>query len=169
VIVRPPVLLGPGDHRFRSTAHLIRYLRGRLPFLIRGGIHFGDVRDAAPALLAAAQRPEVRPVYHLCGTACGIERFFAMAAEVSGVAAPRRVIPFRLAWWLATLLGPLGVLPDPVVVELAAHYWRTSSRYAESDLTYRSREPGSTLRDTVVWLRQHHPALAGAGRAPGDT
>lgn len=159
VVVRPPVLLGPGDHRFRSTAHLIRYLRGRLPFLVRGGIHFGDIRDAAPALVAASQRPEVRPVYHLCGTACTIERFFALAEEVSGM--PRRVIPFRLAWWLATLLRPLSPLPDPVVVELAAHCWRTSSRYAEPELGYQSRDPRETLRDTVVWLRRHHPALEG--------
>jgi nucleoside-diphosphate-sugar epimerase len=159
VIVRPPVLLGPGDHKFRSTAHLIRYLRGRLPFLIPGGIHFGDVRDAAGALVAATGRPAARPVYHLVGTSCSIEQFFAMAQEVSGVPAPRRVIPYRPAWWLATVLGPLGVLPDPVVVELARHYWRTSSRYAEPDLGYTARDPKATLRDTVAWLRDHHPAL----------
>ena len=39
VILRPPVLLGPGDHSFRSTSHLLRYLRGKLPFVIRGGMH----------------------------------------------------------------------------------------------------------------------------------
>lgn len=55
VIIRPPVLLGPGDHRFRSTGHIIRYLRGRLPFLIRGGMHFVDIRDAAAALVRAMQ------------------------------------------------------------------------------------------------------------------
>ena len=77
VIVRPPVLLGPGDHRLRSTAIVLKALRGKLPFLVRGGMHFTDVRDAAQAISNAMQRPDVRPVYHLDGTVCEIERFFA--------------------------------------------------------------------------------------------
>ncbi|HSB54472.1 MAG TPA: NAD-dependent epimerase/dehydratase family protein, partial [Gemmatimonadales bacterium] len=84
VIVRPPVLLGPGDHRFRSTNHVTRFLRGKLPFLIRGGMHFADVRDAARALRCAMERPGVRPVYHLPGTVCSIEEFYAMAANAAG-------------------------------------------------------------------------------------
>lgn len=161
VIVRPPVLLGPGDHRFRSTGHLLRYLQGRLPFLIRGGIHFADVRDVATALVRAATRREVRSIYNLAGTSCGILEFFALAEEVSGVAGPRRVLPFRIAWWLATFLRPLGILPDPVVLEVASHYWSTTSRYAESDLGYATRPARETVADTVAWLRANHPALAG--------
>jgi nucleoside-diphosphate-sugar epimerase len=164
VIVRPPVLLGPGDHRFRSTAHLVRYARGRLPFLVPGGIHFADVRDAAAALARAALLPAARPVYHLTGTICTIEEFFALAADVSGIPAPRRAIRPRLAWWLATLLAPLRVLPDPVVVELASHHWGTTSRYAEQDLAYRNRDARATLADTMAWLARHHPALAPRSR-----
>jgi nucleoside-diphosphate-sugar epimerase len=159
VIVRPPVLLGPGDHRFRSTGHLIRYLQRRLPFLVRGGMHFADVRDTATAFARAAKHAAPRPVYHLPGLACGIEDFFAMAEAVCGVPAPERILPYWLAWWIATLFKPLGVLPDPVVVELASHYWGTTSRYAASDLGYRSRDPHETLADTITWLRTHHPAL----------
>ena len=76
VIVRPPVLLGPGDHRFRSSAHVSRFLDGKLPFLIRGGMHFADVRDAARALVRVMEREQVRPVYHLPGTICTIEEFY---------------------------------------------------------------------------------------------
>lgn len=159
VVVRPPVVLGPGDHRFRTTSHLLRYLTGRLPFLVRGGIHFADVRDVASALVAAVARPRVRPVYHLSGTACGIEEFFRLAEEVSGTAAPRRVLPYPMAWWLATLLRPLGLLPDPVVIELASHYWNTTSRYAAADLGYTHRDATETLADTIAWLRANHPAL----------
>jgi nucleoside-diphosphate-sugar epimerase len=163
VIVRPPVLLGPGDHRFRTTGHLLRYLRGRLPFLIRGGIHFADVRDVASALVRAGERPDVRPVYNLPGTACGIAEFFRLVEELSGIPATRRVLPFRMAWWLATLLRPLGVLPDPVVIEIASHYWDTRSRYAGTDLDYTHRDVRETLADTIAWLRANHPALAEGG------
>jgi nucleoside-diphosphate-sugar epimerase len=160
VIVRPPVLLGPADHRFRSSAPLLRYLEGRLPFLIRGGMHFADVRDVARALIRVMARPDVRPVYHLPGTVCSIEEFFAMVAEVSGRAAPRFILPFVPAWWLATIGRPLGLLPDPVVIEMASRYWSVSSRYAGAELDYRSRQGRETLADTVAWLRRHHSSLA---------
>lgn len=159
VIVRPPVLLGPGDHRFRSTGNLIRYLRGRLPFLVEGGMHFADVRDVADAIVRALEHPSPRPIYHLTGAICSIREFFALAEEVSGARAPRRTIHGGAAWWMARILAPLHVLPDPVVIEMAEHYWGTASHYAGDDLEYRSRNPSETMRDTIEWLRANHPAL----------
>lgn len=164
VIIRPPILLGPGDHRFRSTGNVIRFLRRRLPFLIRGGIHFVDIRDAAAALLAAMQHPDPRPVYHLHGTACSIDQFFGDLQKVSGVPQPRFHLPYRLAWglakadeWLGVRLKgePLSLLPDPVVIEMARRYWDSRSRYAKEDLGFQSRAGHETLQDTVQWLRQH--------------
>jgi nucleoside-diphosphate-sugar epimerase len=160
VIVRPPVLLGPGDHRFRSTNYVTRLLRGRVPFVIRGGMHFADVRDAATALLRAMLRPTIRPVYHLPGTVSSIQEFLERTATIAGTRSPRLVLPYRLAWSLARLTAPLGILPDPVVIEMAAHYWGMQSRYAEPDLDYRSRASQETLTDTVTWLMANHPALA---------
>lgn len=159
VIVRPPVLLGPGDHRFRSTGHLIRFLRGRLPFLVRGGMHYADIRDAAPALVRAMTLARPRPVYHLPGTSCSMQEFFADAALAAGREAPRWVVPYLPAWWLARLTAPLHLLPDPVVIEMASRYWGLTSRYAEPELGYRSRPGRETLRETVDWLRVNHPLL----------
>lgn len=157
VVVRPPILLGPGDHRLRSTHTLLRFLQGRLPFVVRGGIAFVDVRDVAQALARLTEIEPVRPVYHLPGTACSIEAFFRMAQEVSGIPAPRYVLPFRPAWVLARATAALGLrwLPDPVVVEMASHFWGLSSRYAEQELDFRPRPPRETLADTLRWLREH--------------
>lgn len=163
VIARPPMLLGPGDHRFRSTGHVLRFLCGRVPFLIRGGIHFADVRDVARALVRIMERPRARPIYHLPGTICSIQEFFSLAAAVSGKPPPRLVLPFRPAWWLARLTARLGIeaLPDPSVIEMASRHWAVRSRYAEQDLGYRSRPARETMADTVAWLRVNHPALSG--------
>ncbi len=169
VFIRPPMLLGPEDHRFRSTSNVLRMLRGRLPFLIHGGIHFVDVRDAVQAILRAMDLPHPRPVYHLDGTCSSIKEFFGMIEEVSGVRAPRWVLPVGLARLLAAVdewVGmrvrgePLQFFPDPVVVEMASHYWGTKSLYAESELGYRCRNPRTTLRDTVDWLRTHHESFS---------
>ncbi len=167
-IVRPPVLLGPGDHRFRSSGHLIRLLRRRLPFVVDGGIAFADVRDASRAILRAMESPRPRPVYHLPGHECSVGDFFALASEISGVPPPPLRLPYPVAWWLAQGLAQLGIrlrgeplhlLPDPVVVEMATHWWGLRSLYAESELGYRPRPARETLADTIAWLRQNHPAL----------
>ncbi len=168
VVLRPPMLLGPGDHPLRASSQISRFLRGRLPFLLRGGIHYIDIRDAAAALVAAMAHPRPRPIYHLRGTACSLRTFFNDVARLSGRRAPRLMLPAALLWplaWLDVRLGqlwrgsPLGLLPDPVVLEMAQHYWDVGSRYAEADLGYLSRPPAQTLAATLAWLQAHHPAL----------
>ena len=140
---------------------MLRFLRGKLPFLIRGGMHFADVRDSAQALIHAMQRPEVRPIYHLPGTSCSLEEFYAWTAELSGNPPPRLVLPFRPAWWLATLAQRLGlsVLPDPSLIEMAAHHWGMQSRYAGPELAYRSRPGRETLAETIAWIRANDPEV----------
>lgn len=155
VIVRPPILLGPGDHRHRSTAHVKRLMDGRVPFVIHGGMHFADVRDVAATLIRMMRLPTPRPVYHLPGTQCSIEAFYQNVARLAGVRPPRRTIPYRLAWIAARVSSKLHLhaLPEPTLVEMAAHFWGLGTRYAESELGYRSRPETETLRDTIQWLR----------------
>jgi len=157
VILRPPVLLGPGDHRRRSVRHVLRLLEGRLPFLIEGGMHFADVRDVAPVLRRAMELPHPRPVYNLPGTQCSIREFYAMIADLAGVEPPRRTMPYRLAWLLAAAADRLGlaVLPEPGLVEMASHYWGLTSRYAGPELGFRCRPGRETLADTIAWLREN--------------
>ncbi len=92
-----------------------------------------------------------------------VARSVGSAGRAAGVPAPRIVLPFRPAWllaWATQRLGvllrgePLTLLPDPVVVEMAARYWNTRSLYAADDLDYISRDAQETLADTVSWLRE---------------
>lgn len=154
VFVRPPILLGPGDHRLRSTSTVYKVLRGKFPFVIRGGMHFADVRDAARALVAALDHPAPQPVYHLDGTECGVEEFFVMLEEVSGAKRPPLVLPYPVAKVVSTLLERFHVVPDPVVVEMARHWWGLRSLHSADDLGWKPRDPRETLRDTADWLRR---------------
>lgn len=168
VFIRPPMLLGPGDHRYRSTANILRMLRGKLPALLRGGIHFIDIRDGIRAIWRAMEMPEPKPIYHLAGMSSTIEDFFALVEQVSGVRAPRLYLPYWLARIVAAIDYRLGILlkgeplhyfVDPVVVEMASHYWGLTSLYAASDLDYESRDPIVTISDTVAWLQANHESL----------
>jgi dihydroflavonol-4-reductase len=170
IIVRPPMLLGPGDCRGRSSATMVRFLSGRQPFGLHGGIHYVDIRDAAAALVAAMQHPSPRPVYHLRGTACTLQRYFADLGACAHRRPPRLMLPHAVAKALGAVdrnlgqlfLGkPLGLLPDPVVLEMAAHYWNFSSTYAEADLGFAPRPGKVTLQDCVAWLQRERPELRG--------
>jgi nucleoside-diphosphate-sugar epimerase len=154
---------------------LIRFLRGKLPFVVAGGMHFTDIRDVAQALVRIAEIPAPRPVYHLPGIMCTIHEFFAEAADVGrattnvGGPSPRApaILPYRLAWLLAMLndrVGrvvrgkPFGLLPDPSLVEMASRYWSMESKYAEEELGYRPRSGRQTLADTIEWLYSAVPS-----------
>lgn len=162
VIVRPPVLLGPGDYKVRSTGHVARLLRGRLPFLLAGSIHFVDVRDVSAAIVRLVWMDWPRPVYHVPGTIWSLDHFFATCARAGGVALPRIHVPARVAWTLSAMAAFVGgilrrpsgwLLPDPVVFELASRHWGLSTRYSEEDLGFRARAPEVTIADTVAWIR----------------
>ncbi|HKX12954.1 MAG TPA: NAD-dependent epimerase/dehydratase family protein [bacterium] len=168
VILRPPVLLGPGDHRGRATAHISRLLRGKLPFIVNGGIHFVDIRDVSHAMIRAMKIAKPQPVYHFSGSVYPIDRFFKTVAAIGGVAPPKLALPGPVAALLSKVSGILDkilppqkhpILPDPVVFEMASKHWGLTSLYAKKDLGFVSRDSVATLSDTIAWLKIHDPEL----------
>lgn len=170
IIVRPPVLLGPGDHRFRSSNHVLGMMRGHVPLVPRGGMHFADVRDVAAAVVRLSQLANPQEVYHLPGSAMSLRNFFHMLGEVTGATPPERTVPPVVLQGVAKLAHTaFGVahakapswIPDPVVTEMASHYWGLTTLWAHEDLGYTSRNPRQTLVDSADWLRANHPYFKG--------
>lgn len=172
VIVRPPVLLGPDDHRRRSTGYVQKVLDGKIPAVPEGGMHFTDVRDTAAALARLTQLAKARPIYHLPGTASTLSEFFDMVTEVSGASFVKRPMPRWAALGLARLASLSerrpSFLPDPVVLEMSTCYWGLSSLFAQ-ELGYNPRPARQTLSDTVGWLRAARAASEYSVHAPGHT
>lgn len=158
VIVRLPVLLGPGDHVGRSTRLIARLITGNQRFLMKGGITFADVRDVATGLTAIIARESPRTVYHLAGTNWSLAEFFLRCADLANAEVPRIFLPAvvarftaRLANDAARLVGGRSWFPDPVVVEMASHYWGFRSRWAH-EIGFAARPASETLHDTITWL-----------------
>jgi dihydroflavonol-4-reductase len=167
VIMRPPVLLGPGDHRFRSTSNVLRLLRGKLPFLFAGSIHFVDIRDVAAAMVQAMLHPRPSTVYHLPGHVTSLDAFFREVAKAADLEPSWRTVPAPLVRWLSRFADAIGIrphfLPDPVLMEMASRHWGLSSRISGSELGFDPRPSEVTIRDTVDWLRGAYPGLSVAG------
>jgi dihydroflavonol-4-reductase len=159
VIVRLPVLLGPADHRGRSTSLVRRIVTGRQSFSMAGGIAFSDVRDVARGIATLVSMQTPRRIYHLAGTSCSLAEFFRRCAALAGTLPPRlrlpKAVPLPLAHLadrLTRIVGRKSPLPDPVVVEMASRYWGFASRWSH-ELGYAARPAEETLRDTIAWLQ----------------
>jgi dihydroflavonol-4-reductase len=163
VLMRPSLLLGPGDWSRSSTGDVIQFLRGDIPVALDGGVSFVDVRDAADAFIRAMRDGEVGESYLLGAANMPLERFFERLETISGKKAPSLSISGSVASQGARLVGrALNMVGlespiDPITVEMANHYWYVDSTKAREELGWRSRDADATLRDTVQWIREHHP------------
>ena len=168
VLMRPTLLLGPGDWRESSTGDVVLFMKRKVPGVMPGGLSVVDVRDAAAAFIAAMERAEPGSSYLLGAGNLTLAAFFDHLADITGLSAPRLPVPGKLARLGGKLLGALqeaGAPPgdlDATSIEMARHFWYIDSSRAEDELGFDPRPITLTLRDTVQWIREHHPDFAGA-------
>jgi len=160
IMMRPSVMLGPGDIRFRSTHFILSFLDGGIPVIPPGGYSFVDVRDAALAFNAAMKNGRPNEGYLLGAANPTISEFLSVLSEVSGVPKPRIALPPTLMVPLVKgidlfqrkVRGEWKPSMDPVRAEMGVHYWSISSTKAQKELGFVPRDPKQTIQDTVTWI-----------------
>lgn len=157
VSVNPSLLLGPGDLHGSSTGDVVQFLEGRVPVVPAGGLSFVDVRDVAPAMLAAMERGAPGARYLLGGANMTVDAFFGRLSRITGAERPKLRAPRSL------LLAKVGVglfdrakrvLPlegelDKVSAEMGQVFWYCDWSKAGKELGFTPRDPMDTLADTV--------------------
>lgn len=149
----PGLCLGPEDRTRSSSGTIAEWLRGRLPALMRGGICFVDVRDAARAHVAALACGGVGERYLLPGYNLSHRELFERLAPLAGRRAPRLTVPAWVGVRGASLLERLMDEP-PLrrdVARLMGHRWWFRDDSAKLGIRYRPLE--QTLRATLDGLR----------------
>ena len=161
----PGIVYGPGaltqvDHLVQL---LLRHARGKLPGMLGRGDRrqcFALVDDVAAGFVAALERAEPGSAYILGGDNRTVRDLFRAFHDASGVAPPRKRIPYgmaafvgRLQRWRAELTGIEPDLTDEVVA-ICRHEWAYSSARAEADLGYHVTPLEEGVRRTVTWLRE---------------
>jgi len=98
VIVNPSGIIGPHDHGpSRMGRFFLKLYRRELWALVSGGFDWVDVRDVVRGQKAAAERGRTGENYLLSGHWCSVRELAALAAQITGVPAPRFVAPTELA------------------------------------------------------------------------
>ena len=158
-VVFPSGIIGPGDVQGGSFTAMARaYLAGKLPFAVRGGYDFVDVRDVVKGILACAQEGEAGKGYILSGhyvTIGGLLRRMGRAAN-------RRYRPICLPLCLARLAAPhyerrslrenKPLFFSPFSVSVLSANGRFSHAAATEGFAYRPRPLEETLGDMTAWL-----------------
>jgi farnesol dehydrogenase len=118
------------------------------------------VDDVARGLVAALERAAPGSGYILGGENRTARELFAALEEATGIAPPRRSVPFsvarlvgRLQRWRAELTSIPPELTDEVV-DAYRHEWAYSSARAEADLGYRITPLREGIARTAAWLRE---------------
>lgn len=158
-IIFPSGIIGPGDVQGGSFTSMAKsFLAGRLPFAVRGGYDFVDVRDVAQGLLACCERGLPGKGYILSGHYATIGRMLQMV----GAAANRRYRPICLPLGLARLAAPgyerrslragKPLFFTPYSVSVLGSNGQFSHAAASACFAYEPRPMEETLQDMAAWL-----------------
>jgi dihydroflavonol-4-reductase len=181
--VNPGFILGP---RFwkpsESTRQVVDFLNHGMPVWFEGGFGVVDVEDVARGALLAMDRGGDRERYILSGDNVTVKQLIDIAAELSGVPAPRVRLPAPVLRVVATALelygratGTRPMLDRAQVDELAGTYGYVSPAKAQRELGWTYRPVREVVRRTVAWALERgfvpparrsaltlHPSLADA-------
>ena len=160
-VVHPSGIVGPEDYQTGSMSSMIlSYCRGRLPFGVRGGYDFVDVRDVADGILACCERGRAGECYILSGEFVTVRRMLEELARLSGSRPVRGYAPVALARVLAPFAEGVSLLRrekpclTPYSVAVLASCGRFSHEKAARELGYSPRPFEETLRDAWLFLRR---------------
>ena len=159
--MHPSGICGPYDYGHGHLTQLVQdFCTGRLAAGVDGGYDFVDVRDVAAGILACCERGRPGECYILSGRYCTVRDVRAMLHRITG----RRRVRVMLPLWLARAAAPLSeqyyrLLRQPPLYTAYSLYTlssgaRFSHAKAARELGYTTRPFGTTLADTVAWLRR---------------
>ena len=158
-IVFPSGIIGPGDIQGGSFTSMAKsFLAGKLPFAVRGGYNFVDVRDVAKGILACSESGEPGKGYILSGHYITIRKML----QLVGKAAKLKYHPICLPLGLAKLAAPYyerrslkerkPLFFTPYSVAVLASNGQFSHAAASECFAYQPRPMEKTLWDMTVWL-----------------
>lgn len=161
VIMNPSLLLGPGDDRLSSTKVVLDFMAKKIGAVPTGGVSFVDARDAATSFRAAMKKGRHGERYLLGAANWTFDKFFGRLERLTKVSAPKFALPSKIAIAGSQLLDSFFKQWDwtspvePGAIEMAQYFWYLNCSKAARELSFKPRDPGETLHDTVAYLREN--------------
>ena len=161
IIMNPSLLLGPGDDRLSSTKVILDFMARKIGAVPTGGVSFVDARDAAETFRVAMKKGRHGERYLLGSANWTFNKFFGRLERLTKISAPRFALPSRIAISGAQFVDSffkqwdLTSPVEPGSIEMAQYFWYLNCSKAVRELSFRPRDPGETLHDTVAYVREN--------------
>ncbi len=163
VIVNPTRVYGPGHLTEGNALSLLidDYDRGRMPFLLNGGVNVGNyvlVDDVVDGFLLAMEHGRIGQRYILGGDNASLKQLFRTIDQVSNKRHFQIPIwklgPLFYAWLLKRRAQWLGIYPQitPGWVRTFLADWAYCCDKAKRELGYRPTPLVDGIRTTYEWL-----------------
>ena len=172
-VVYPSGIIGPGDIGKGSiTSMLISYLSGKMPFAVKGGYDFVDVRDVAAGIVSCAERGEPGKGYILSGHYATIRDILTLAKAEAGMTRGPVCLPICFAEFAAPFAEKRSAGKNqslfftPYSISVLKSNGRFNRSAAETRLGYSPRSLESSIGDTVRWIYGCAMVPASGKRAP---
>ncbi len=160
IILNPTAVIGPFDG---GPSHMGQFFldlhRRRIPAQTAGGFDCVDVRDVVDAAVAAETQARCGENYLLSGGWQSMRHLALLSQQVTGVAAPRLVLPMFVArFWapfqviLDRSRGRRPLYTPGALRAVSGSNRRISSAKAQAELGFRSRPLVDSVRDTYRWF-----------------
>ena len=160
-IVSPCLPLGAGDRNLTPpTRMLLDFVNGATPAFLDFELRIVDVGDLAEACVRAAERGAPGARYFLGGPPLRLSELLAMAERATGLAMPRRLVPYALAFAAAACseLAARIAGREPRAplegVRLARRPPSPRGLGTAADLGLALRPVEETLAEALAWLAE---------------
>jgi dihydroflavonol-4-reductase len=166
VIVNPGSVFGAGDVYGRATATVRRFMLGRVPAYVAGGLNVVDVGDVARGHLLADERGTAGERYILGNRNYTLDRLFADLARLSGIEAPALRLSAPVALRVVQAASAAGIdtgitLTD---VKVSSQWWCYRNGKAKRELGWSTTPHEDTIEATVSWYRDREADRLARGR-----
>ncbi len=161
IILIPTAIVGPNDYQPSHFGEVLLSLaQGKLPALVASGYDWVDVRDVVEYAIRAEDRAPKGAYYLLSGHWVSLRDVAALVAEITGIPAPRVVLPL----WLARIGIPVFTAIDritgrrPLYTSGSLKTLRSNCKInhdrATRDLGYQPRPFREAIIDTLRWFEE---------------
>lgn len=159
IILTPTGIIGPNDYQPSYFGEVLLSLaHGRLPALVNSGFNWVDVRDVVECAIRAEKHAPGGAHYLLSGHWVSLREVASLVAEITGIPAPRIVLPMWLARIGIPVFSALYRLSGkrPLYTSGSMESLRGNPKIshdrATHDLGYQPRPFRKTIIDTLRWF-----------------
>nr|NIR67609.1 NAD-dependent epimerase/dehydratase family protein [candidate division Zixibacteria bacterium]NIS48871.1 NAD-dependent epimerase/dehydratase family protein [candidate division Zixibacteria bacterium]NIU16950.1 NAD-dependent epimerase/dehydratase family protein [candidate division Zixibacteria bacterium]NIV09103.1 NAD-dependent epimerase/dehydratase family protein [candidate division Zixibacteria bacterium]NIW49949.1 NAD-dependent epimerase/dehydratase family protein [Gammaproteobacteria bact len=159
VILKPTGIIGPYDFKPSYFGRaILAFAQGKIPALVRGGFDWVDVRDVVAGMITAQQNAPSGSSYILSGHWRSVQAVADQVATLTGVPAPRIVVPLWAAYLGLPLMKLLANLQkqEPLYTRVSLDALGSdqsiSRDLAEQELNFIPRPFEETIATAVHWF-----------------